>query len=239
MILEGFDIATFRNYLITLISKNERKSSALKRDGINLATCDPFSALFECSTLGIDMAEWCATYESHRQRQKTLQNHIGKLHEIAISCLPGWKHSTSTADVENVSLKIIAEIKNKHNTMNSSSALATYKKLEHLVDGVYAGYQSYIVQILPKPSSQSYRVPFCPSDASKTQAKASPSRNDITLIDGESFYALANNGKLGTMKAIYELMAEILIEEIGDKAKKASEDETFKAFIDAVLPSNR
>jgi hypothetical protein len=185
------------------------------------------------------MAEWCVTYESHRQRQKTLQNHIGKLHEIAISCIPGWKESTSTADIENPSLKIIAEIKNKHNTMNSSSALATYRKLEHLVDGVFVGYDSYVVQILAKSNSKPYIVPFTPSDASKKHAKQSLTRNDIKFIDGESFYALANGGRKGTMKAVYELMSEILIEEIGDDAKKASEDETFKKFIEAVLPSNR
>ncbi len=239
MILEGFNKDKFRDYLLVLIQKNTRKSTLLQKNGINLATCDPFSALFECATLGIDMNEWCTTYESHRQRQKTLQNHIGKLHEVAISCLPGWQESASTADVENKSLKVIAEVKNKHNTMNSSSALATYKKLEQLVDGVYEGYQSYVVQILAKHNSLSYVNQFTPSDSSKKQAKKSPSRDDIKVIDGESFYNLANDNKKGTMKAVYELMSEILIEEIGENAKKASLDNTFKSFIDSVLPSNR
>lgn len=239
MILKNFDEDKFRTYLLELIEKNTRKSTLLKTKGINLATCDPFSALFECATLGIDMSEWLATYESQRLRQKTLQNHIGKLHEIAISCLPGWKVSDSTADVINADLKIIAEIKNKHNTMNSSSALATYRKLEQLVDGVFAGYESYVVQILVKANSKPFSIPFVPSDASKKQAKKSPTRNDIKLIDGESFYALANGDQKGTMKAIYELMSEILIAEIGDEAKKASKDKTFKEFIDAILPSNR
>lgn len=239
MILDGFNTEKFRDYLLLLIQKNTQKSNLLKKNGINLATCDPFSALFECATLGIDMAEWCETYESHRQRQKTLQNHIGRLHEVAISCLPDWQESSTTADVENKSLKIIAEVKNKYNTMNSSSALATYKKLEQLVDGVYEGYQSYVVQILAKHNAQSYVSQFTPSDSSKKKAKKSPSRDDIKIIDGESFYTLANDNKQGTMKAVYELMSEILIEEIGEKAKKASLDDTFKSFIDSVLPSNR
>lgn len=239
MSLKGFDTNTFELFIKDLILKDQRKEASLQKNGIPFSEADPFSALFECAILGITINEWLTTYEARRIRQKTLQNHIGKLHEIAVSCLPDWNLSDSTADVENSNLKIIAEIKNKHNTMNSSSALSTYNKLEQLVDGVYEGFQSYVVQIIPQKSAIPYSLPFQPSDSSKKKAKKCPAREDIQIIDGESFYTMANNGIPETMHEIYMLMGELLIKHIGSSAKAAVKDDMCNTFIDAIKASKR
>lgn len=82
---------------------------------------DSFSALFESATLGISLKDWLERYEKKQIRQKSLQNHIGKLHEVAISCFDNWDLNDSAADVEFSKLLIIAEIKNKYNTMNQGN----------------------------------------------------------------------------------------------------------------------
>lgn len=239
MAIEKFDTAKFEAYLSSLAEKDHRKVKSIESKGIPLAQADPFSAMFECASLGISMTEWLNTYESKRLRQKTLQNHIGKLHEVAISCFPGWSLSDSTADVENTEKKIIAEIKNKHNTMNSSSALATYRKLEQLVDGSYTGYQSYVVQIIPKATATPYENNFTPSDSSKKKAKNSPSRDDIKVIDGESFYAMVNGGDLNTITDIYKLMMQCLRKLYGNNAEHVITDTASLDFIEAIRPSLR
>lgn len=239
MILQKFDHQKFDEYLTDLVKKDAKKAKTLEDKGVPYKEADPFSAVFECASLGISMSEWLITYESRRLRQKTLQNHIGKLHEVAISCFPGWELSDSTADVESKEKRIVAEIKNKHNTMNSSSALATYRKLEHLVDGSYEGYQSYIVQIIPKKTSKPYELNFTPSDSSKKNAKQSPSRKDIKIIDGESFYALVNDGNIETITEVYKLMIESLKKLYGNKANAVAKDTLSLDFINAIRPSLR
>ena len=239
MALKGFDTTRFEAFIKDLIEKDRKKKISIQKNGIPLAESDPFSALFECATLGITIEDWLETYESRRLRQKTLQNHIGKLHEIAISCLPGWKLSDSTADVENQELKIIAEVKNKHNTMNSSSALATYNKLEQLVDGAYEGYQSYVVQIIPNKSTKPYSTHFQPSDSKKKQAKKCPARDDIRIIDGESFYTIANQGDPDTLNDIFDLMGKLLVKHLGDSAKPVLKSDMAQTFINAIRPTKR
>lgn len=239
MNLDNFDQLKFERFLVSLAEKDAAKVKSLETRGIPLSDADPFSAIFECATLGISMSEWLETYESRRLRQKTLQNHIGNLHEVAISCFAGWEISASTADVENRESKVIAEIKNKHNTMNSSSALATYRKLEQLVDGAYEGFQSFVVQIIPYGKSGPYRINFTPSDSSKKNAKRSPSRDDICLIDGESFYALVNGGKLETMTEVYKIMMESMKKIFGKQAEPSVRDSVSLDFINAIRPSLR
>lgn len=239
MSMKGFNTTKFENYLASLVKKDQGRIKSIQSKGISLAQADPFSAMFECASLGISMAEWLNTYESRRLRQKTLQNNIGKLHEVAISCFPGWELSSSTADVENSEQKIIAEIKNKHNTMNSSSALATYRKLEQLVDGAYEGYQSYVVQIIPKPTVKPYVTNFTPSDSSKKKAKNSPLREDIKIIDGESFYALINEGDTNTITEVYKLMMRCLKKIYGKQADCVTKDTTSIKFIESIRPSLR
>ena len=236
--ISSFNSSKYEGFLVELIEKDKKKIETIEKDGISMAEADPFSALFESMVYGISIEDW-HKFEGRRLRQKTIQNHIGKLHEVAISCFDGWQMSTSTADVENKDLEIVAEVKNKYNTMNSSSALATYKKLEQLVDGTYEGFTSYLVQVIPKPNVKPYQKPFRPSDSSKKKAKKCHAREDILEIDGQSFYALVNKGDNDTLKLLYQHTAEIWAKHIGKSANKAMNDLMKDEFIDAILPSLR
>ena len=123
--------------------------------------------------------------------------------------------------------------------MNSSSALATYRKLEHLVDGAYEGYQSYIVQIIPPKSKPPYAIPFTPSDSSKKKAKNSPSRDDITLIDGESFYKIVSGGEDDAIQWVFELMQSLLTKHVGPLKEPTTKNLSYAASIQAIRASLR
>lgn len=164
---------------------------------------DPFAALFSLTYNDITLEEW-NEQERERQTQKSIQNAIGEFHQDLLGRFNGWQDPGrgGSVDLVNDELKIIAEIKNKHNTMNSSSATETYHKLANHLRYDRKGYTAYLVQIIPK-SARDYNVAWSPNLATIAL------REDIRRIDGESFYDLAS-GEKGTLERIYKALPEIV-----------------------------
>ena len=70
--------------------------------------------------------------ECIRQADKSNSNHIGYFHQNLFNYAGGgWYVPEEVFDVANDTLKIYVEMKNKHNTMNSSSAKSTYIKMQN------------------------------------------------------------------------------------------------------------
>jgi hypothetical protein len=145
---------------------------------------DPFSALFDSMRQGISVGEWLEQ-ERSRQVQKTLQNAVGDFHQNILGSIDGWINPGRGGgyDIINHDKKILAEIKNKFNTMNSSASESTYKKLVRYLEGDYAGYVSYVVFIVPRLPTD-YDSPWSPNHTTM------PLRDDVRKADGESFYSL-------------------------------------------------
>lgn len=152
---------------------------------------DPFSAVFDSSRQGIALVEWLEQ-EKSRQIQKTLQNFVGEFHQSVIGFAPGWENLGvgDVIDLVNRDKKIIAEIKNKHNTMNNDAQLHVYDKLQKNLDYGYRGFTAYVVNIVPKYPKPTNLV-YNPSERGTRR----PERQDIRKIDGKSFYALATDDK--------------------------------------------
>lgn len=71
-----------------------------------------------------------------RQLDKSNTNHIGYFHQNIFRYIgrqDGWTVPTRGFDVENPRQKIFVEMKNKHNTMNSSSSAKTYMRMQNKV----------------------------------------------------------------------------------------------------------
>ena len=161
---------------------------------------DPFSALFDASTQNITYSEWI-DQEKRRQLQKTFQNTIGYFHENIIGQMDGWIHLTSGGyDVENQSRRIIAEIKNKHNTMNSSSAEAVYTKMVEFLDGTKRGHTGYVVTIIPKNPRRT-NTTYHPS----VRGHRLPEREDLRIVDGATFYEIAT-GDANALIKLYRVL---------------------------------
>ncbi len=185
----------------------QKAQVAANRDEKHIYTnvIDPFSASFDAVRQGVTLVRWLEQ-EKSRQIQKTLQNYVGDFHQSVIGVIPGWENLKvgSSIDLRCRDKKIIVEIKNKHNTMNSSSALAIYDKLQrHLdYDESYQGFTAYCVVVIPKkPRPQN--VMFHPSERSTPR----PERENIRLIDGKSFYELAT----GDPDALQKLYIRLVI----------------------------
>ena len=155
---------------------------------------DPFSAVFECAIRKIEMEEWM-NFELNRQLQKSLQNKVGLFHEKILSELPKWEKAPSLIDLVNKKDRIIAEIKNKYNTLNSDGRVQTYSKLLKEIegrDGSYFGFTAFYVPIIPPKNNKRYKKAFSPSDP-KTKKKLFNEK--ILEIDGFSFYDMATGKK--------------------------------------------
>ncbi|HEX8932202.1 MAG TPA: Eco47II family restriction endonuclease [Patescibacteria group bacterium] len=178
---------------------------------------DPFSAIFDSFQQGITLGDWMKQ-ERSRHMQKTLQNALGNFHQDVLGTLHGWEVLPlgSVVDVRNTSKKIIAEVKNKFNTTKGSDKKSIYDNLLSQINGQYAGYTAYYVEVIP-PTTTLYNKAFTPSDNITHERR--PTNENIRVIDGKSFYALATDDP-DALKKLYQVLPTI----IGDILQKPSSD---------------
>lgn len=111
---------------------------------------DPIKMTFDAKIYGKNFAELIEA-ESIRQIDKSNTNHIGYFHQNIFQYIEGWEVPPQGFDVVNKKLNIYAEIKNKHNTMNSSSAQRTYIMMQ---DKILRDDQAtcYLVEVIARNS---------------------------------------------------------------------------------------
>jgi hypothetical protein len=182
---------------------------------------DPFAAVFETAIENYTPEKYIKQ-EKIRQLQKTLSNKVGSFHQEILGGIPGW---TSTGNVGGgIDLichkrKIIAEIKNKYNTVKGSNLYKeVYCNLNNYLKKDFKGYTAYYVTIIGKKGEMGPRT-FTPSMGKKNGQ--APQRNDILLIDGRSFYQMAT-----TDKNALDQLIEIIVEEL--TLKKTIDDKMVK-----------
>jgi hypothetical protein len=129
-----------RNYNLGFISdelifNHVKETVLLYRNHIDLESfnsnlIDPIKLTFDAKVYGKTFEEIIES-ECIRQIDKSNTNHIGYFHQNLFNYAGnGWKVPNKGFDVINKKRKIYVEMKNKHNTMNSSSAQATYMKMQ-------------------------------------------------------------------------------------------------------------
>ena len=92
---------------------------------------DPIKLTFDAKVYGKSFEDIIEA-ECVRQIDKANTNHIGYFHQNLFNYAGnGWRVPVRVFDVVNDERKIYVEMKNKHNTMNSSSAQATYMKMQN------------------------------------------------------------------------------------------------------------
>jgi len=129
---------TIKHYGSKLVSYNVRK--------FNRNLIDPIKMIFDKAVYGEDW-ETIIANEVFRQRDKSNTNEIGYFHQRIFSYIKncrvpdngkegGWDVIYESPegyilDNGNKVAKVCVELKNKHNTMNSSSAGKTYMKMQN------------------------------------------------------------------------------------------------------------
>lgn len=171
---------------------------------------DPFSALVDAARQGISLDSWMEQ-EKSRQIQKSFQNAVGDFHQKILGSVNGWENAGAggSYDVISEEKKIIAEVKNKHNTMNAGTERGVYDTMSRWLDYGKPGFTAYVVDVVPK-SPRPYSIPFTPSERGVRR----PTRDNLLRVDGRSFYALAT-GYDDAIDQLYTVLPKILSDIIG------------------------
>lgn len=157
---------------------------------------DTIKLTFDAKFNNIDEENLIQT-EILRQIDKSINNSIGTFHEQILGGIKGYEiGNLSGFDIKAKDDTLFADIKNKHNTMNSSSAESLFQKLKTYADK-YKKANCYWVQILAKSS-------FNELWKSEINGKEY-SHSRVYKISGDQFYALLsgqNNALLQLYKAL-------------------------------------
>ena len=159
---------------------------------------DTIKLTFDAQFNGID-EESLIQAEILRQIDKSINNSIGTFHEQILGGIAGFDvGKLSGFDIKAENDTLFADIKNKHNTMNSSSAEALFQKLARYADD-YKKSKCYWVQILAKNSF---------NELWKGEINGKEySHSRVYKISGDQFYALLS----GQDDALFQLYKSLPI----------------------------
>ncbi|MYB47417.1 MAG: Eco47II family restriction endonuclease [Cenarchaeum sp. SB0662_bin_33] len=149
----------------------DARTEAPKRIKKNVV--DPFSSLVVASTFRIKTSAQLVNAQQASSALDGMGNALGSFHQQVLSSVDGWVNYDASYDLENEKLKILAEVKNKHNTMNSKTRKSVVHDLETALE-IKRGWQAYLVIIIPRKPKRY-----------KRQIHLS---RPIFEIDGASFY---------------------------------------------------
>ena len=153
---------------------------------------DTIKLTFDAKFNAID-EETLIQSEILRQIDKSINNSIGTFHEQVLGGISGFEMGKlSGFDIKATNDTLFADIKNKHNTMNSSSSESLFQKLARYAD-TYKKANCYWVQILAKSS-------FNEKWTSEINGKEY-SHSRVFKISGDQFYALLS----GQEDALFQL----------------------------------
>jgi hypothetical protein len=184
----------FLNCIANLHSAYLKAKNNITKKNFYTNKVDTIKLTFDAKFNTID-EESLIQSEILRQIDKSINNSIGTFHEQILGGIKGFEAGNlSGYDIKAEDDKLFADIKNKHNTMNSSSAEALFQKLARYADD-YKKAKCYWVQILAKKS-------FCELWKGEINGKEY-SHSRVYKISGDKFYALLS-GKEDALFQLYK-----------------------------------
>lgn len=132
-----------REYKLDFISDNnlfnhvketaEKYRFCVSLDAFRKNLLDPIKLTFDAKIYGKDIKDIIEN-EILRQIDKSNTNHIGYFHQNIFKYInKDWEIPAQGFDIVNRSSRIYVEMKNKHNTMNSSSSQKTYMRMLYTI----------------------------------------------------------------------------------------------------------
>lgn len=191
-----------KSYLKAKANVSKKKFYKNKIDTIKLTFDAKFNDLDE---------ETLIKTEINRQIDKSINNSIGTFHEQILGGIKSYEiGNLSGFDIKASNDTLFADIKNKHNTMNSSSAESLFQKLAHYAD-TYKQAKCYWVQILAKNS-------FNQKWFGEINGKEY-SHSRVYKISGDQFYKLLS-GKENALFELYEVLPKAISDYLNSQEDK-------------------
>ena len=176
----------------TLVERcTKARNSAEKQIRENVV--DPFSCLTVASTFNIKTRVELLKLQKNASILSGIASAIGNFHQNILSSVDGWVNHDAGYDIKNDSKRMLAEIKNKHNTLNATNRQQVIDDLDTAVKQERGDWTAYLVLIIPKKPER-YEV--------REKGKS----RKIYETDGASFYTKIT----GEHDAIHDLFSATL-----------------------------
>lgn len=180
------------NCIENLYKSYQKAKNNISKQSFYKNKVDTIKLTFDSQFNGINEDDLIQS-EILRQIDKSINNSIGLFHEQILGGIEGYEVGyLSGFDIKANDNSLFADIKNKHNTMNSSSAEALFQKLARYADDNKKA-KCYWVQVLAKGS-------FNELWSGEINGKEY-SHSRVFKISGDQFYALLS----GQDDALYSL----------------------------------
>jgi hypothetical protein len=221
--LTYIDNITLYNHIKDTVQKY-RFSVDLKQFNKNLI--DPIKLTFDSKVYNKTMKE-LIDGEIIRQIDKSNTNHIGYFHQNMFNHIgDGWVVPNSGYDIVNEEEKIYVEMKNKHNTMNSSSSQKTYARMQNtILHDTQA--KCYLVEIIAKHSQN---IKWAVSMDSTPM-----SHENIRRVSLDKFYEITT-GEAEAFKNLCEKLPMVIEDVIDDMEGETMESTVFEE-LEAISPN--
>lgn len=184
---------------------------------LNKNIIDPIKLTFDAKVYDKSIQD-VVEFEILRQLDRSNTNHIGYFHQNIFKYLSnGWRVPNNGFDVVNDTQKIYVEMKNKHNTMNSSSAQKTYIGMQDM--------------LLKEPDATCMLVEVIATKSQNIKWIASInnkkiSHDRIRRVSIDQFYALVT-GEPTAFKQLCEKLPTVIEDVVAVMTQKSSVNTVF------------
>lgn len=225
-----------RNYGLSFISDenlyNHTKDTVEKyRLQVDLAKfnknlIDPIKLTFDLKVYDRDIPSVIES-EIVRQMDKSNTNHIGYFHQNIFNHIgDGWSVPTNGYDIVNLDENYFVEMKNKHNTMNSSSSQKTYMRMQNTLLNV-SDATCMLVEVIARNSQ---------NIVWNVSLDGSPfSNKNIRRVSIDKFYELVT-GEKTAFKNLCEQLPKV-IEDIVNNIELDEESNTVFTELKQISPN--
>jgi len=192
----------------------------LKKFNKNLI--DPIKLTFDSKIYGKSLEE-TIELEIIRQMDKSNTNHIGYFHQNIFKYIGNeWSVPIQGFDLVNETQKIYVEMKNKHNTMNSSSAQKTYISMQNkILKG--ADITCMLVEVIAK---QSQNIPWKISINGEQYV-----HDNIRRVSMDKFYEIVT-GDVMAFRSLCETIPIVLRDVIETLEQETVKNSVFEELSD-------
>lgn len=223
----------FKNHVANTIKTYDNTLKSINLQSFNSNIIDPIKLTFDSKVYRKSIEEVIEN-ELVRQRDKTNTNAIGYFHQNLFKYIKNCDVPQAGFDViytKPDGSKIYVEMKNKHNTMNSSSSQKTYMRMLNQIL-TEANCNCYLVEIIAKRSQNITWAVSLDSDR--------VSNDRIKRVSIDKFYEEVTGNKNAfylICKALPTIVDEIISEDSGMSVEKDSVIEELKEKNPDVLKS--
>lgn len=198
-----------------------KAKSNITKSSFYLNKVDIIKLTFDSKFNNLDEESLIQT-EILRQIDKSINNSIGTFHEQLLSGINGYEGGHLKGfDIKAKDNSLFADIKNKHNTLNSSAAEALFQKLAGYAN-TYKQAKCYWVQILAKKSF---------TELWEGEINGKEYRHSrVYKISGDQFYALLSREQDALLQ-LYQTLPKVIkdylaqIQQVSETANNSALDE--------------